>query len=173
MTPAHVQQVVQIESAVSDRPWSAAMFRSELDQADRWYLTAWSLNQPAGQPADQVVGYGGAMRMLNEAHITNLAVAPAWQRRAVGSHLLLALLDRLLRSGVAAATLEVRASNLPAQRLYGRFGFAPVGVRRGYYPASAEDAIIMWAHDIDRADYRERLQAERERLSVLAGQVSR
>ncbi len=162
MTAAHIGQVADIEGTVSERPWSAATFQSELGRSDRWYVTAW----PDGQASDRLLGYGGVLTMLDEAHITTLAVDPGWQRQGIGGHLMVALMQAALRSPATAATLEVRASNLAAQRLYSRFGFAPVGVRPRYYSATAEDAIIMWAHDIDTPDYATRLAAARARLAA-------
>jgi ribosomal-protein-alanine N-acetyltransferase len=75
------------------------------------------------------------------------------------------LVTRGVEAGASALTLEVRVSNEPAKALYRRFGLAPAGVRRGYYEPDGEDALIMWAHDIDAEDYRSRIDA-------LAGRVS-
>ncbi|CAN5629695.1 ribosomal protein S18-alanine N-acetyltransferase [soil metagenome] len=166
MTAAHIGQVADIEAMVSDRvserPWSAATFLSELRHSDRCYVTAW----PDDEGSDRLLGYGGVRTMLDEAHITTVAVDPGWQRRGIGGHLMVALMQAALRSPATAATLEVRATNLAAQRLYSRFGFAPVGVRPRYYSATAEDAIIMWVHDIDTPDYANRLAVAQTRLTA-------
>lgn len=144
----HLEAVLAIEQQVHDRPWSARLFATELDQPGRRYVTAWG--QQDGQR--RLLGYGGVLLAVDEAHITNVAVDPRARRRQVGSHLVLALLESALDMGATAATLEVGSTNLPAQRLYASFGFAPVGVRPRYYAATGEDAIIMWAHDLDGAD---------------------
>jgi ribosomal-protein-alanine N-acetyltransferase len=93
-----------------------------------------------------------------EAHVTTIATAPAYQRRGVARTLLIDGIHTLLPMGVRHLSLEVAASNEPAQTLYRRFGFAPVGVRKNYYPITGEDALVMWAYDIDTPDYARRLE---------------
>jgi ribosomal-protein-alanine N-acetyltransferase len=85
------------------------------------------------------------MFVLDEMHVNTLAAAPGEEGRGVGADLLRALLAETRRRGIRKATLEVAASNLRAQQLYTRFGFAPVGVRRRYYERTGEDALILWA----------------------------
>ena len=87
--------------------------------------------------------YGGMWLMVDEAHITTFAVHPAWRRQHIGERLLLAFLDLAIDRGAREATLEVRLSNLPARRLYEKFGFRPVGLRPRYYSDDNEDALIM------------------------------
>jgi ribosomal-protein-alanine N-acetyltransferase len=148
----HLRGVLRIEEQVYPRPWSMALFLSELAMRDqRTYLVA----KVDGVP----VGYGGVMYVLPDAHVTTIAVDPAFQHRAVGTRLLLALTRAAVAKGAAALTLEVRVSNTAAQALYRRFGFAPAGVRKGYYADTGEDAIVMWAHDIDAPAYAARLDA--------------
>jgi [ribosomal protein S18]-alanine N-acetyltransferase len=152
MRRRHVRSVVRIEEQVYPRPWSAGLFLAELAVRDqRTYLVA--------KVDDRLVGYGGVMYVLPDAHVTTLAVDPAWHRQAIGTRLLVALSRAAVTAGATALTLEVRASNTPAQELYRRFGFAPAGVRKGYYADSGEDALIMWAHDIDTAEFGDRLDA--------------
>ena len=95
----------------------------------------------------------------DEAHVNNIAVDPAWQGRGLGAVLLFDLVRTALDRGARHLTLEVRVGNEPALALYRRFGMAPVGVRPNYYPETGEDALIMWARDIDSEDYAERLAA--------------
>jgi len=92
--------------------------------------------------------------------VTTLAVDPRWQRLQVGTRLLLGLAWEAIDREARSLTLEVRLSNKPAQELYRRFGFAPVGVRRNYYAETSEDALVMWAHDIQRAEYVQLLEAQ-------------
>jgi [ribosomal protein S18]-alanine N-acetyltransferase len=106
-----------------------------------------------------VVGYAGLMHVADEGHVTTLAVDPAYHRRQVGTRLLLALAHTARDWGCSGLTLEVRMGNAPAQDLYRRFGFAPAGVRKGYYAETGEDALVMWAHDIDGGDYGGRLRS--------------
>ena len=152
MRRRHLRAVLRTEEQVYPKPWSMALFLSELALRDhRTYLVA--------KVDGHVVGYGGVMYVLPDAHVTTLAVDPATQRQAVGSRLLLALTRAAVTKGATALTLEVRVSNVAAQELYRRFGFAPAGVRKGYYADTGEDAIVMWAHDIDAPAYGERLDA--------------
>ena len=154
MRRRHLRQVLRIESQVYPRPWSAALFLQEMTRkSDRVYLVArWDA---------QVIGYGGVMLAPPEAHITTIAVDPAWHRNHVGTKLMLGLIDAAAAKGARSVSLEVRKSNLGAQRMYERFGFRPVGVRRGYYVETGEDAIVMWVEGIDLPKYREVLDGLR------------
>jgi ribosomal-protein-alanine N-acetyltransferase len=151
MRRRHVRQVLRIEQQVYPRPWSAAVFASELAQssASRTYLVA--------ESAGRVVGYAGLWFTPDGAHVTNIAVDPAWQRRQIGTRLLLALAGEAIRRGATGLTLEVRVGNEGAQALYRQFGFHPAGVRRNYYVETNEDALVMWAREVDSADYAARL----------------
>lgn len=149
MTPADVADVLAIEVRVQPRPWTEGLLRAELAQPSRCYLVA-------EDDGGAVVGFGGVLVAVDEAHVTNLATAPHARRRGVARSLLRGLLDAAAARGATAATLEVRAGNDAAQALYRRAGFGPVGVRPAYYPphgegAPAEDAVIMWLHDLSAA----------------------
>ncbi|HUG83866.1 MAG TPA: ribosomal protein S18-alanine N-acetyltransferase [Euzebya sp.] len=145
MRPEDIAAVQLIEQQVYEQPWSASLFATELAEPNRCYLAAWAEEGAGGG----LLGYGGVRLAVDEAHITNVAVAPRARRQKVGSHLVLALLEAAVDMGATAATLEVRTSNRAAQGLYASFGFASVGVRPRYYAADGEDAIIMWVHDLD------------------------
>lgn len=103
------------------------------------------------------MGYAGLLFSLTDGHITTIAVDPDRQGAQIGTRLLLVLLREAISRGATAVTLEVRASNVAAQALYRRFGFVPVGTRKGYYRNPDEDALVLWAHEVDTNDYRERL----------------
>ena len=153
MRHRHVGQVLAIERDASPKPWSAKVFHDELDQAragHRRYLVA--------RTGRQVVGFAGAMFVVDEAHVTNIAVHPDHRRYGVATRLLVELAGAAIERGCQAWTLEVRAGSLGAQRLYRRFGFVPAGVRANYYEGN-EDAIVMWCHDIQGAQYARRLGA--------------
>jgi ribosomal-protein-alanine N-acetyltransferase len=98
-----------------------------------------------------------------DAHVTTVAVDRDAREGAIGTRLMLRLVDAALEWCARNLTLEVRASNTAAQALYRKFGMAPVGVRKNYY--RDEDALIMWAHDIDGDEYRARLAEIREGLA--------
>jgi [ribosomal protein S18]-alanine N-acetyltransferase len=102
----------------------------------------------------------------DDGHITTLTVDPGWHHRGIGTVLLLDLARAAPGLGVRHLTLEVRVGNTAAQELYRRFGFGPVGVRKNYYAETGEDAIIMWARDIDTDHYAERLRTIEARLDL-------
>ena len=147
-----LRHLLPIEAAVFPEPWSVGVFNSELAlRHGRLYRGAWH--------DDDMAGYIGFMIVDEEAHVTTIATAPAYQRRGVARTLLIDGIHTLLPMGVRHLSLEVAASNEGAQTLYRRFGFAPVGVRKNYYPITGEDALVMWAYDIDTPEYSQRLQA--------------
>ena len=159
MRKRHLRQVLPIERAAYPKSWSRAVFEDELAQVRdgaRVYVVARS--------GRTVVGYAGLWFVRDpdghQAHVTNIVVAPAHRRRGIGRGLMVHLADEAIRVGCVAWTLEVRASNAAAQELYRRFGFAPAGIRTKYYE-NTEDAIVMWCHDIDSAEYAARLEGLR------------
>lgn len=170
MRRRHLRRVLRIESQVYPRPWSPALFAAEIDRRDsRRYFVAQAPTSARMWPGRDVVGYAGFLLQVGEAHITTVAVDPRHHRRKVASNLLHALMSEARRIGAHAATLEVRVANRGAQRLYSGFGFAPVGVRPGYYAETGEDALIMWAQELQGPEMAERLAAQAERLSDPGG----
>lgn len=152
MRRRHLKSVLATEAKVYPNPWSMSLYLGELAQPDsRCYLVARS--------GAVVVGHAGVLFIEDEGHVTTVAVEPAWQRRQVATRLLLAQFRHAIDRGATALTLEVRVGSRGAQELYRRFGFAPAGVRKGYYADSGEDAIIMWVHDLATPQMGERLAA--------------
>lgn len=150
MRRRHLRHVLRIEAQVYPRPWSLALFMSELSlRATRVYVVA--------RVDGSVVGYAGLMLTGEDAHVTTIAVDPAWQRHRIATRLLLHLARETVRKGARNLTLEVRVSNHGAQALYQRFGFKPAGIRKNYYVETNEDALVMWAEDVDTDDYALRL----------------
>lgn len=150
MKRRHLRAVTAIERAANTHPWSQSLFASELRMpTSRHWLVA--------RDSRQVVGFAGLMWNLDEGHVTNFAVHGDHRRQHVATRMLIAQCSDAINLGVTALTLEVRMSNVAARGLYGRFGFSPGGVRRGYYNDNGEDALIMWAHDIDGPAFGERL----------------
>jgi [ribosomal protein S18]-alanine N-acetyltransferase len=142
----HVAALLPLEEQVfTEQPWSERTFWSELGQLDtRFYVVALaSADDPAGAAAGGLVGYAGLCDYPDEAWVQTMAVAPAWQGRGLGTRLLGALLDEAARRRQRVISLEVRAGNAVAQRLYERHGFVRTGVRRGYYQPGGEDAVVM------------------------------
>jgi ribosomal-protein-alanine N-acetyltransferase len=151
MRRRHLRGIMAIERQVYPRPWSPNLFLSEMAESrNRCYLVA--------RMDREVVGYGGLICYGEEAHITNVAVDPLHHRRRIGSRLLRDLILAAVDMGAEAVSLEVRVTNWGAQRLYGRFGFRPVGVRKNYYQEINEDALIMWLDDIRQPSYQAKLK---------------
>ena len=152
MRRRHLRGVLRIEQQVYPRPWTFGLFLGEISQrATRVYLVA--------RVGSEVVGYAGMFRAVDDGHITTVAVDPTWHRHGIATRMLLTLARGAKQRGCKNLTLEVRMSNAGAQSLYQRFGFVPAGVRKGYYPETGEDALIMWANDIDAQPYAARLAA--------------
>jgi ribosomal-protein-alanine N-acetyltransferase len=135
MEPRHVTDMVLIEQACFSQPWSRRMLEGELENPQAFYLVA--------EQDGVLAGYAGMHAVLDEGYITNVATAPAFRRRGVAGTLLAALTARARAWSLAFLTLEVRVSNAPAIALYEKHGFVPVGVRRQYYRAPREDALLM------------------------------
>jgi [ribosomal protein S18]-alanine N-acetyltransferase len=152
MRRRHLRGVMSIERQVYPRPWSPNLFVAEMTEPNnRCYLVA--------REGREVVGYGGMICYGEEAHITNIAVDPRHQRRRVATRLLHDLILQAIDMGATAVSLEVRVTNWGAQRLYGRFGFRPAGIRKNYYQELHEDALIMWTDDVRSREFGRRLES--------------
>lgn len=132
-----LDRLAVLETRCFTIPWSRAMLADELSNDQTLYLVAVC--------EGRIAGYAGAWIVLDEGHITNVAVDPDFRRTGIGRALLAALLEGLSGAGAMAATLEVRRGNAAAIALYEAFGFTVEGVRKGYYIDNGEDALVMWA----------------------------
>src|SRR6266498_2821010 len=150
MRRRHLRGVMAIERQVYPRPWSPSLFLAEMSEsANRTYLVA--------RLGRDIVGYAGMICYGDEAHVTTIAVDPEHHRKKIGTRLLYELVQSAIDMGARAVSLEVRVSNWGAQRLYGRFGFRSVGVRKNYYQETGEDALVMWVDDVHTAEYEQLL----------------
>jgi len=136
MTLQDIRGVWDIEQLSFVTPWSLEALEKELDNERALYLVA--------ELAGKVIGYVGCWVILEEAHITNVAVHPDYRQKKIATLLLIALEEELRELGVESLTLEVRVSNQVAQSLYAQRGFRPLGLRKKYYTDNDEDALIMW-----------------------------
>jgi ribosomal-protein-alanine N-acetyltransferase len=116
-----------------------------------------------------IIGYAGLWLMTDEAHITTIAVDPDFQGNGIGELLVLALIDRAKQIGARWLTLEVRVSNEVAQRLYEKYTFKEMGIRRRYYSDNGEDALVMWTDPIDSDSFQTTLLRNREALARRLG----
>ena len=142
MRVADLSAVHDIERRSFSTPWPPHAYRTEIETN----RLATYLVVRAGRV---VVGYAGMWLMADEAHITTFAVDPLWRRRRIGERLLLAMLDLAISRQAREVTLEVRLSNVPARRLYEKYGFRPVGLRPNYYSDNGEDALIMTTDQLE------------------------
>lgn len=136
MNEIHVPQIAALEAATFSLPWDEAAIRGELENPLALWLAA------VGEDGT-VLGYVGSQTCFEDADILNVAVVPAVRRRGIAAALMRELEVRLAPKGVERITLEVRASNVPAIRLYEGLGYTQVGLRKGYYEKPREDALIL------------------------------
>ena len=135
-----IEELYEVELTSFTDPWSKESFKDELNNEIAHYLVG-SIN-------NKVVAYIGAWFILDEAHITNVAVKSDFRRQKIAKQLITAFIVLAKKHQITRITLEVRASNIPAQSLYQQFGFEKQGLRKRYYADNNEDAIIMWLRNI-------------------------
>ncbi|NLK44430.1 MAG: ribosomal protein S18-alanine N-acetyltransferase [Tissierellia bacterium] len=140
-----LDRIMEIEVESFTTPWPKESFILEItkNQLARYIVAVID---------GLVVGYGGIWLIIDEGHITNIAVAKNYRGLGVGKKLIEGLIELCEDSGITAMTLEVRKSNVIAQKLYKTYGFVESGIRPNYYADDNEDAIIMWKKLGDRGD---------------------
>lgn len=142
MTPDDIDGVMAIEaSAYGDHHWSKDSFLSEVTNELAHYYVLYAQD-------GTLAGYAGCWHILEEAHITTVAVHPDYRKRKFGQVLLSQIINNCYRDKIKYITLEVRVSNTPAINLYTKYGFSSFGTRKKYYQDNNEDALIMWTKNI-------------------------
>ena len=142
MQKDYLDEVIKVEEqAYGEHHWSKESFFNELNNQLAKYYCAFN-------EQGELVGYCGCWQIMEEAHITNVAVSPNFRRQNIGEALLIAIIKSCYKEMVKYLTLEVRVSNEPAIKLYEKYGFKSLGVRKGYYQDNNEDALIMWTENI-------------------------
>jgi ribosomal-protein-alanine N-acetyltransferase len=196
MTMADVPRVVEIERLAYTTPWPPSAYRKELqDNPLAHYIvlrdTALQLPAPeapsgssprrsfplsllpprptASAPLSAIIGFAGLWLMVDEAHVTTIALHPRYRGRGLGELMLSSLIQIAYNISARTATLEVRVSNHVAQNLYRKYGFQEAGVRRRYYSDNNEDALIMWTEPIHSSPFIERFEGLR---AALAGRLA-
>ena len=139
MIETDIDKVLDIETKSFTTPWSRDAFVMEITNNR---LAKYIVAEKNGE----IVGYGGMWLIIDEGHITNIAVYPEYRGQGIGHYLVKKLINICEERDMTSITLEVRASNSVAQSLYKKYGFEEAGIRRGYYTDTKEDAIIMWKH---------------------------
>ena len=157
MTADDIPAVQEVERASFPVPWPVNAFKHELTQnKNARYIVA--------REGERIIAYAGLWLALDEAHITTFAVIPERRRRKIGERMLVRLFDLATNLKAEWLTLEVRASNLAAQKLYEKYGFRRAGVRRRYYSDNNEDALIMWTERLRERSVKDRLAKLRTAL---------
>jgi [ribosomal protein S18]-alanine N-acetyltransferase len=146
-------QAVALDQRCLGGLWTLAGYQREIDSpnSDLWILQSEGISR-------HILGLGCLWAILEEAHITVLAIDPRYPRQGLGQALLVALLASAHRRGLEWATLEVRASNQAAVSLYQKFGFQEVGTRRSYYQDNGEDALILWLKGLQQPEFKQVLE---------------
>ena len=139
MEPKHIAGVCEVENKSFAVPWTERMFYDELKNPLARYVVLLDKQNPGN-----VIAYVGYWKIFDEGHITNVAVHPEWRGKKAATYLMRQMMQLAASEGLKDMTLEVRRSNLAAQGLYTKLGFAVEGVRPNYYEDNGEDALIMW-----------------------------
>jgi len=153
MSQEDVPQVTDIDREAFPTLWPPANYQRELKNGLAHYIVA--CGDEAGH---YIIGFAGLWILVDEAHITNIAVREKHRRQGTGETLLIAIIELAIELGACLITLEVRASNTEAQKLYAKYGFVRVGLRHGYYTDNREDAVLMTIEDVKSAEVREKLE---------------
>jgi len=139
MTLLDLDDIMVIEHQSFTLPWSKEAFYRELTENPYAYYIVADIDGTA-------IGYGGVWIVIDEAHITNIAVLTEYRGQKIGETLLTQLQNLARQQGAKTMTLEVRVSNIVAQNLYRKLGFQNGGIRKGYYTDNNEDALVMWVN---------------------------
>jgi len=159
MTQADLPAVLRIEGMSFSTTWPVNAFSNEIrDNKLAHYFV--------GRVGEEIVAYGGIWVILEDSHITTIAVHPDYRGLKLGEEMLLKLLDEAIAEGASWITLEVRESNEVAQKLYRKYGFTTVSTRRGYYSDNGENALVMWAGNLKGELYGARLRVLRRALAA-------
>jgi ribosomal-protein-alanine N-acetyltransferase len=157
MRAEDIATVLHVESLCFTTPWPRNAFLNELtDNKLAHYFV--------GRFEGRIIAYCGLWVILEDSHITTVAVEPMHQRKRFGEQMVVKLIDEAIERGARWITLEVRESNIAAQNLYKKYGFTVVSTRRGYYSDNDENALVMWAGNLKGAIYQNRLKALKESL---------
>ena len=158
MSQEDIEQVVAIEAeAYGQHHWSKSSFYDEMqNNLAKYYVAKTSTGE--------LVGYAGTWHIIDEGHITTIAVKKEHLRKHIGEAIIVKILEDCFVAGIKYLTLEVRVSNNPAIALYTKYGFNSLGTRKGYYQDNNEDALIMWTENIFYDKFKTMFNENREKL---------
>lgn len=159
MCLSHLDSIMEIEAqCYGPHHWARESFASEINNS----ISSYSCATQEGK----LLGYLGMWKIVDEAHITNLAVKPEFQKQKVATFLIINAIEECYKDKIKFITLEVRVSNTKAKKLYEKFGFKSLGIRKQYYQDNNEDALIMWTDNIFSEKYK-KLFEEQKQASTL------
>jgi ribosomal-protein-alanine N-acetyltransferase len=158
----HLPQIVELDQVCLGGLWSIEGYKRELESPNSSLL---ALSVPNNPNSDRMIGSGCFWAILEEAHITLIAIHPDYQGHGLGQLLLYALLKDAVERQLERATLEVRVSNQVALSLYQKLGFEIAGRRKKYYQQTGEDALILWRGDLHQSQFREQLALWEQEIS--------
>lgn len=163
-----LDRVLEIESeSFGPFHWTRNNFSQELGNEMAIYLVA-ELNKPDEKsPKNLIAAYGGAWLILDEMHITTLGTDPKFRNKKLAECIINNLIQIAIDNKIRAITLEVRESNIPAQKLYEKYAFQRMGLRKNYYEDNQESAMILWTEDIQTEKYKELILEKQNKLVFL------
>ncbi len=153
-----IEHVSRLERRCYTLPWSSSAYATEVGNPSAYYTVATEMD-------NTILGYAGMWVIMDELHITTIAVDPIQRGRKIGERLLLDLIEEGMARGAERATLEVRERNIVAHNLYLKYGFEDVAVRKNYYSDNGENAVIMWANDLFSSAYQAMLRDYKTHLA--------
>lgn len=139
MKTSDIDGVLEVERASFTSPWTKEVFFQEIVKNKHAHYFVSIVN-------GDIIGYAGLWIVLSDAQVTNIAIHPNFRGNKFGEKLFHYIFHYAIKQGVQRLSLEVRTSNIAAQRMYRKFGLVPGGIRKGYYTDNKEDAIIMWVN---------------------------
>jgi ribosomal-protein-alanine N-acetyltransferase len=179
LTTDLLNEVVELDRLCFGQLWTIEGYQRELASPNSEILLLQiqeeSLDRERSVISEKIIGIGCFWIIVDEVHITILAIHPDYQNRGLGQLMLYSLLKKSSDLGLERATLEVRDTNKSALHLYQKFGFKIAGRRKNYYQKTGEDALVLWCKDINKQEFRENLilweWENKERLERCFGKV--
>ena len=164
LTSTEVSEVVALDQICLGGLWQKEAYLREID-SDKSTLIALHLSEPIFNVRRQIIGMGCLWSIVEEAHITLLAVHPDYRCQGLGQLLLFKLLEDAIARKLEWATLEVNENNLAAVNLYQKYGFKIAGKRKNYYQPAGDDALVLWLKNIQHSEFKSRLRQWQSQLS--------
>jgi len=164
LTPAEIEEITALDEICLGGFWQPEAYLREID-SDKSTLIALHLSELNSNTHSRIVGMGCLWSIVDEAHITLLAVHPDYRRQGLGQLILFKLLEDAIARNLAWATLEVNENNLAATNLYQKYGFQVAGKRKNYYQPAGDDALVLWLKNIQQNEFKTKLARWKQQLT--------